>query len=187
MLGFEHLLGADNFRVYFLSPHPFPAAARATGYTHSTLCSDSQATAPSVSTWWLGASSMEGGKFTSFLEKRSKGMFYWYETEGKNKNLSHLLSTISSNVFIISYNLCFLPGSWCCISVASWSGQTVILLCPFDRWANWGWRRLIHSPRLQSQRHSQDLNPGRLLQDCTPDYCASNWGATLLIFFFFFP
>lgn len=105
MLGFEHLLGADNFRVYFLSPHPFPAAARATGYTHSTLCSDSQATAPSVSTWWLGASSMEGGKFTSFLEKRSKGMFYWYETEGKNKNLSHLLSTISSNVFIIRVSM----------------------------------------------------------------------------------
>ena len=32
-------------------------------------------------------------------------MFYWYEIEGKNKNLSHLLSTISSNVFIIKVSM----------------------------------------------------------------------------------
>lgn len=28
-------------------------------------------------------------------------MFYWYEIEGRNKNLSHLSSTISSKVFTI--------------------------------------------------------------------------------------
>lgn len=37
--------------------------------------------------------------------RENKGMFYWYEIEGRNKNLSHLLSTISSNVFIIRVSM----------------------------------------------------------------------------------
>lgn len=112
---------------------------------------------------------------SSFLKEDDPSIWFPLNLTENNDHSTIYWAYTTSQYWTSYYSLAQL---WISIITSHMVG---IVIIPIWQMSKLRLKEINSLPRLQSQWLSQDLNPGRLLQDCTPDYCASSWEATLLM------